>query len=455
MGNHLLILFISRFFMMFVIEQFMRVFFDKRRTSFPVMALSYLALPVGLNAASLFFLLFDGLPVRLSVILIEVVLPVVLFDVIALNYEGSRKKRHVASLSIFAIGIAINYALAIIFGAQIRAFGNLVPRQSDALFMFEMGASLLLGLAAALLLQNLRNIRKITLPAVWVSFLAIPLSSIVVIFIVVFAGGISVHAQVLVICIMFGISVFVFFLLDRISAAGEARLEAAIRARESDGYLAQLRLMQESAEQTAAIRHDMKVHLAAIGGLAAESKPEDVSAYIAGLLGSMDAAKLLSDTGNPVFDSVINYKLRNAERDGVKPELRLRIAPDMNVAPSDAAAILGNLLDNALDAVARVDVDDKKIWLDIEYNNESLFIKVKNAFDGVVKYAQKNGLPVTRKPDGGGHGLRNIQRAVEKYDGLIKIAHNGNVFSVTILLYLDGGLLKTTANHENLGSRKK
>jgi len=435
--NHLAILFITRLFLIVVIERYMRLFFDKRRTSFPVTALSYLGLPVVGNAVAVLLLLLDGLPAMLTVILADVVPPVALFYVIALNYEGTWKKRLVATLSTYAIGIAINYALAIVFGAYISAFGNLAPRQSDAHFMFEMGVFVLIYFMIALLLQNLRNIRKntIALPSVWVSFLAIPLSSITVLFIVIFSGGIPMPAQVLVICIMIGISVFVFFLLDRISAAGEARLESAIRARESKCYLAQLQLMQESAEQTAAVRHDMKLHLAAIGGLAAEGKPDEIAAYVGCLLGGMEAIKPRSDTGNPVFDSVINYKLRNAERDGVEPDIHLSIPPEMNVEPSDVAAILGNLLDNALDAVTRI--DDKKIWLDIEHNNETLFIKTKNAFDGVVKYAKKDGLPVTLKSGCGGHGLRNIQRAVEKYDGIIKIAHGDGVFSVKILLYLD------------------
>ena len=435
MDSHLAILFISRLFLMVVVERFMRVFFDKRRTRLPIMAFSYLALPLGLNSAALLLLLFDGPSGFPAILVLDVVPFVALLYVIALNYEGTWKKRLVAAFSIFAIGITISYAIAILFGAYVRAFGTLMPRQSSAHFLFESGASLLLSFMVALLLQNLRNIRKneITLPTVWVAFLAIPLSSIVVVFVVVFAGG-PESAQVLVICIMLGISVFVFFLLDRISAASATRLEAAIRARESEGYLAQLRLMQESMEQTMTVRHDLKAHLSAIGGLAAENKSDEIAAYVGGLLGGMGATKPRSHTGNPVFDSVINYKLRNAERDGIKPDIRLSILPNMNVEPSDVAAILGNLLDNALDAVARV--ENKSIWLDVEYNNESLFIKAKNVFDGEIRYAGKNGLPVTRKPCGGGHGLRNIRRAVEKYDGLIKIAHEGNIFSVKILLYL-------------------
>jgi len=198
-------------------------------------------------------------------------------------------------------------------------------------------------------------------------------------------------------------------------------------------------MMGEALEQTKAIRHDMKAHLSAISGLAAEGKSGEIANYVGSLLGGLDADRAYSHTGNPAFDSVVNYKLRNAERDGVKPVIRLRVPPDLNVAPSDLAAILGNLLDNALEALANV--KDRTIRLDAEYANGVLVIITRNAFDGAIGYSGGNPFPVTRKPGGDhGHGLRNIQRAAEKYDGLVKMEHGGNVFSVSVMLYVKGNL---------------
>ena len=92
---------------------------------------------------------------------------------------------------------------------------------------------------------------------------------------------------------------------------------------------------------------------------------------------------------------------------------------------------------------------EKSITLDIEHSRQTLFIKVKNSFDGIVSYAAENpgpqDLPLTRKTTVGaagssggshGHGLKNIARAVAKYDGRMNIAHEGGIFSVAILLYV-------------------
>ena len=94
---------------------------------------------------------------------------------------------------------------------------------------------------------------------------------------------------------------------------------------------------------------------------------------------------------------------------------------------------------------------EKSITLDIEHSRQTLFIKVKNSFDGIVTYAAENpqpqDLPLTRKTSGSangfaagshGHGLKNIARVVAKYNGHMNITHEGGIFSVAILLYVRG-----------------
>jgi sensor histidine kinase regulating citrate/malate metabolism len=109
---------------------------------------------------------------------------------------------------------------------------------------------------------------------------------------------------------------------------------------------------------------------------------------------------------------------------------------------SDVVTILGNLLDNAFDAVAKV--EDKMIKLDVESSKGSLYIKIDNTFDGEVKYAdgadnaeELDRVIVSRKTASGhGYGLSNIRKSVEKYDGHMDVSHEGNIFSVGILLYV-------------------
>ena len=187
---------------------------------------------------------------------------------------------------------ATGFAILLAFRVYLALYA-IPARQSGVHFLLEMIASLMLSLTVALLLQNFKNIRRNTavLPAVWVSVVAIPLASIAVVFLVAFADGISAPVQIFIICAMFGISAFVFYLLDRISASHAARMEAALHEQEKNYYLEQCRMMQESAEQTKAARHDMANHLAAIKGYVSENKTADLGGYLDSLLGGISAAK--------------------------------------------------------------------------------------------------------------------------------------------------------------------
>jgi sensor histidine kinase regulating citrate/malate metabolism len=171
-----------------------------------------------------------------------------------------------------------------------------------------------------------------------------------------------------------------------------------------------------------------------------DGRADEAANYLKGLLGDIAKNETYSNTRNVAFDSIINFKLNNAKNENIKLDIRLLIPPALNIEVADIVIIIGNLLDNALDAVATV--EEKIIKLDIEYSRESLYIQIENTFDGVVQYAEEiseeEKTIVTRKAGNGhGHGLKNIKKSVEKYNGHIDICHGENNFSVGILLYAE------------------
>jgi len=429
------IYFIGSVFVIPALHTYMQVFFGHKRTPSRIRTLSYWVYPVALTVS----FVLSGPPVVGALI--------ALFSafIISINYEAPWTKRIVASVSITAIGLIIYYAIVIALGIELTSAVApfTVYRSTDDLFLMEMVLFPVLFLAMALFSQNFTSIRKnvIVLPIFWVSVFVIPLSSVVVLFIIVSAAGLSLFAQIAVLFILVGINVLVFYLHDTLSSAYETRLQLELHAQERKYYLAQCQMMQESVEQTKSARHDMVSHFAVLKGLADEIKADKIIDHLDKLLADAGKAKAHSGTGNVAFDSIINFKLRNARQENIKTNIRLRIPSTLNVETSAVAAILGNLLDNALDAVARV--EEKAIKLDIEYCRKALFILIENTFDGMLECVKEDGARekrlVTRKSGGDhGHGFRNIRRALEKYDGHMEIAYEGNVFSVTVLLYVSG-----------------
>ncbi|MCL2192638.1 MAG: ATP-binding protein [Treponema sp.] len=366
--------------------------------------------------------------------------------IISINYDAPWTKRIVSSISITAIGLTIYYTIALAIGIELpsAAFVRFTAyRSTDTLFLMEMVLFPVFALVVALLLQNFRSIRKnvIVLPVFWVSIFIIPLSSIIILFIIIYATDLSLVIKTAVLFILVGINVLVFYLHDTLSSAYESRLNLALRAQERRYYFEQCQMMQESVEQTRSVRHDMVNHFVTMRGIAVKNGDNEIVDYLDKMLADANKAKTYSNTGNVVFDSIINFKFRNAEQKNIKPNIRLQIPPTLNAEASDVVSILGNLLENALDAMEFV--QEKTIRLEVVYDRETLLIVIENPFDGVIKYVTEESddgdeeVIITRKEVGDhGYGLRNVHRALEKYNGSMDIEIKENIFSVTVFLYV-------------------
>ena len=219
----------------------------------------------------------------------------------------------------------------------------------------------------------------------------------------------------------------VFTFVQTMQKQTEEKLNAALHAQEKKAYVTQCRLMQESSGRVRANRHDMKLHMVALKGFVSENKNANALDYINNFLGGIGESELHSTTGNTALDSIINYKLKDINKSQIN--LNLKVPAVIGIDDSDIITIIGNLIDNALEAVAKV--DEKTITLNVTQDKGTLLIKCENPYNGELKenYASlKDG-------ENHGHGLNNIKRSVEKYDGYMKICPENNVFSVNIMLY--------------------
>ncbi|MCL2718046.1 MAG: GHKL domain-containing protein [Lachnospiraceae bacterium] len=419
---------IANVFYLLAIERFMGVFFEKRKTSFKVMALSYLLYFV-LASAERLLLFTDFSFSHLTVI-------PVLF-VISLNYGAPMIKKLVAvacNYVLFTMLVAIPYGLISIFYESL--LDNL---QIASVIIYSCGS--LLSYLTASLLRRLKYIRKnqLALPKLWGSILFVQILTLIGYF-SNNPENVIMGNNLLITTIFLTTNLFILYLYDSISGMYEEKLNSALQSQEKDYYLSQSLLMQESVERMKAFKHDIRSHLTALKEYFLKSNPADATMYFDRLLGEIEVSEVYSETGNIAFDSIINYKLRNARQDNIQLDVSLFIPQVISIEVTDVVTILANLLDNALDAIAKV--DEKILNLYIEFNKDSLFIRADNSFDGFVKYSEgkigeEKQITTSKNGAGHGYGLKNIKKAAEKYNGCVDISHTNKIFSVKIFLYIN------------------
>lgn len=146
--------------------------------------------------------------------------------------------------------------------------------------------------------------------------------------------------------------------------------------------------------------------------------------------------KKICESGNVVIDTIINYKYRECIKYGITFETDINIPINTIFNNADISIILENALQNAIEATLKLDMKKRDIKIKMTFHHQNLLIEVCNSYDGIVK-RNREGRYLTLKKDTKNHGmgLRSIEKAASKYNGLITIEENDEIFVLNILLY--------------------
>lgn len=207
-------------------------------------------------------------------------------------------------------------------------------------------------------------------------------------------------------------------------------------------YAYQLKMYdRQMSEKKAAIqeirrtKHDMKnnmIYLQKLLSVDTDKAKEYLGEYLNETEISLNE---FSKSGNLPVDAVINYKNELAQKMDIEIDLQERIPVNLPYKDSDLCIILGNLLDNAIEALEDCDGINKRVFLSIYFSKGKLKIKVENPYAGTVK-KNKNGDYLSKKTDKRNHGigLKSVGKIVESYGGIMEIETINSMFKVTIIM---------------------
>ena len=250
----------------------------------------------------------------------------------------------------------------------------------------------------------------------------------------------NLHALqgVVSVMIIFVINIVVFYIYEKLMSAYNIEMSRALVEREKRYYYEQCSYMEKSADELRSFRHDISNHLISIHELIKNGSPEAAERYIMNIYDSGIATSMLfSETGNIAIDSVLNYKLTQAESLGVRVRADISVPEGLLMDPTDITVITGNMLDNAINALKKLDEQQRELMVHIYYDRGRLFIIIKNSYDGVIK-KDKGELKTTNTDrENHGIGLVNVKNSLMKYDGIIDFDYDERVFSAAAMMYVE------------------
>lgn len=227
------------------------------------------------------------------------------------------------------------------------------------------------------------------------------------------------------------IMTYYFFII--INREYENTIKSKLLAQQNENLKNKIADNEAFVNEMKTVRHDIKHQLFTILKYIDDEKDAEAKEYI-GVLTNNYLPHILSyiDTGNTVFDSIVNAKIAVCNQKHIFMEVNIKNGTDLHISPAEIAVMFGNLLDNAIEAAWFT--DDKRITLDIHTNENYLIISVKNSIKSSV--LQTNEELVTSKNDKELHGIgiKSVKNIVNKYNGMIQFYEEENQFCCHIMI---------------------
>lgn len=182
------------------------------------------------------------------------------------------------------------------------------------------------------------------------------------------------------------------------------------------------------------LRHDINNHLSAMSLLLKEGRTEEAKKYLQDITNDLASTMSVERTGIHALDMILWNKISLAQKNNINIQLTIdgRLA-DLLIPDYELCSLLGNLLDNAIEATQKLPAEKRTIRLHIGRQLDMLCIFCENPF-AIVKNEGNRFITLKADHQNHGWGLRQVKHIAQKYKGTVDIKTEDNIFSVSVLL---------------------
>lgn len=185
--------------------------------------------------------------------------------------------------------------------------------------------------------------------------------------------------------------------------------------------------LHENQEETRALWHDIKKYVLAMQAFADKNDQQQLQQIERQANDTLDSISTVVDIDNVVISSILDNYARTPRESNIVFHLDVMVPAISPISPVDLYIILGNTLDNAIEACLALPREKRYINILLRKENGILFYRIQNSCDGEEKTYLHGKFH--------GYGLNNVRKCVSKYGGTVTLTPNSD--SYTVELYLN------------------
>jgi two-component system sensor histidine kinase AgrC len=229
---------------------------------------------------------------------------------------------------------------------------------------------------------------------------------------------------------------FVAVYHNEMQKRSQLELDNAMLGAQSQQAQTEIFALQQVQQQTAAYRHDMRHHLALLGGFLDAGEYARAEDYIGQTQSDIDSIVPMRYCENNAVNLILSAFAAKAKGQGVSFSANVKIPSSLLLSDTELCALLSNGLENAVTAAAEAEVSKQRmVRINCQSHKDKLLIYIRNPYAGAV--TMRGGLPESVRP-GHGFGVKSIKMIAEKHNGYCAFETEDGMFTLRVVLPLEG-----------------
>ena len=230
-------------------------------------------------------------------------------------------------------------------------------------------------------------------------------------------------------------SSYIIFLRMIISISENASLQERLHLSETlvDAQSKHAELLQAHIEETSRARHDLHHHILALNGFLQSKDWSQLEAYLKDYATHIPESKTIF-CKNLALNALLCHYQENAEAARIDTAFSVSLPDQLPFPSTDLCVILGNLLENAVEACERMHSDKRFIRLSLSMTSSTILVMViENSFEGSIRKSGTAFLS-TKETNRKGIGISSVIHVADNYNGIHKFEYDDQIFKVSIML---------------------
>lgn len=227
-------------------------------------------------------------------------------------------------------------------------------------------------------------------------------------------------------------NIAVFYIIDKQNELIETKEKLLFAELHISNQVLHYRELNKHQNELRIFRHDIKNRLLSLMALVKDGKSDKALQIMERNLNWLEEMNSnIINSGNPVIDAIIQAKLHVAKDNGISFQISTKLAEEIKMDELELGIVLGNALDNAIEAVEKSSEKGKKsINLTLMSTDNRISISVSNPVEEDVNTEKL----ITSKNDKEkhGYGIKSIKTIAQKHDGVVSFSCDNRIFNISI-----------------------